>query len=501
MSTREGPSPSGSKVRGARAREDAVSNGQPAGTEEERRGAPEGDGTDLRKKLLEWRDGLVKLLIVGLPTLLVQQVYKLVADRFFAQPWQALWFLIPLAGAAWIAWQVLVRGRRELLLRGPLLVFFVAYVAVFSIASQSDLLDWRRDLVGPGASAPRSWLLPTRLGDWRYWVAAHGRAARPPDDLLVITTKPPPNLAAGRQQILKLVALAMASGARGIAFDFHLRPEPSPLDQVLCATITAARERGVPTIFGYRLVKGAAKRWRPMPLAPALEACLPEQDRGHVMVVRDLDHRVRLVPLRLGLGDRPPLALRVAAVLEGVPVGKLDVPDNGYLQPVPPRMEHPILEYDQMEGMDPAELQAEVRGLFLLVGEDSEAESFHVPGGQRLGVLIHADAVDALRTGTDLRQSPSWLTLGLILLMCYLVTALAATGAPAAKLVRPGLWASLILVGGSALAVWAVRLWVDVVYGLVALWLLVTLLIILRRLHRLGQENAPDLLVQAATGR
>jgi CHASE2 domain-containing sensor protein len=453
-------------------------------------GRPPDDDGELRKKALLWRDDLLKLLVAGLPTLLLQQLYKLVADRLFTQPWQALWFVVPLAGVGWVAWQVVVRHRRNLLLRGPMLAFFGVYVALFTIAAQSHLLDWRRDLVGGGAQPPASWLVPARLGDWRYALAAHDGGPEPPDDLLVVTTEPAASLAAGRQRILKLIAVAAASGAKGIAFDFHLQQAASPLDPVLCTEIEKVRSQGMPVIFGLRLHRGETGRWEPLPLAPDLAACLPADALGHVMVLRDLDHDVRLVPLHLGLGGRPALSLRVAALLQGVAAEKLDQPYDGYLQPLPPRREHPILTYRRMEVMRSEELNSMLRGLFILVGEDSPSENFATPSGPRLGVLIHADAIDSLRAGAFFRRSPAWLTFGVIFALCYVVTALAASGAAARTLLRTGLAASVGLVAASAAAAWAARLWVDVVYALVALWLLLALLLVQRGLRGLGARPA-----------
>lgn len=429
------------------------------------------------KKLSGWRDDLLKLVVLGVPTLLIQGVYALIAKRFFEQPWQALWFVVPLAATGWIAWQILLRKRRELALRGSLLVFFVAYVTTFSIAAQSDLLEWRRDLVAGDDTAPRSWLLPTHYGDWRYRLARRGKRS---GELLIVTVPPAANLAAGRLQILKLIALAGKFGARGIAFDFHLRPETSDFDERICGAVADA---SLPIVFGHHLVRSASGRWRPAPIPSGFETCLPEDARAHVMVLRDVDGMVRFVPLRLEGGDRFALSERVAALLAGPESEAMKLPHDGYLQPLPPAEGHPRLAYEELEALGDAEARVEFRGSFLLVGEDSDAEQFATPLGERLGVEIHADALHSLRQGAGFRRFPPWLTFGVILVFCYLETTLAASGAPAGKLLRVALLSSIALGVAAAVAAWE-RLWIDVVYGLVALWLLVPVLLVLRRLRR-----------------
>lgn len=447
---------------------------------------------ELRDKLKDWRADLVKLLVVGLPTLLVQRSYGWVADRLFDQPWHALWFVLPLAGAGWIGWRIVVRRERRLLLRGPLLVFFGAYVAAFSIAAQSDLLDWRRNLVDTGHSAPPSWILPARFGDWRYWLDRPGPGADVPEELVVVTVQRPADRISGRQQILKLLALASRHEARGIAFDFHLEVEPTRLDPVLCAHVERAE---MPVVFGFRMEEGASGRWRPRPLAPALDECLQDDQRGHVMVLRDADRRVRLLPLRFGLAGRVPLSFQVAARLEDTTPDELieraDASGDGFFQPRPPPRDHPRLAYHELEEMGSATLGSELGGVFLLVGEDSPAERFETPRGERLGVQIHADAVRSLRTGTFFRRVPPWLAFGLIFVLCYAVTALAAAGAPAGRLVKLALAASLVVLAGAALAAWAADVWVDAVYALVAVWLLLALLLPLRRLTG-SSAKAPE---------
>src|SRR5436305_7516111 len=92
--------------------------------------APEAAGSGMLGKLGE---KLLELLALGLPTVVIEGFYKALADPFLSQPWQALWIIAPLAAVAWIAWQAARRHADLKLLRGPVLVFFVAYVAIFSL--------------------------------------------------------------------------------------------------------------------------------------------------------------------------------------------------------------------------------------------------------------------------------------------------------------------------------------------------------------------------------
>lgn len=131
-----------------------------------------------------------------------------------------------------------------------------------------------------------------------------------------------------------------------------------------------------------------------------------------------------------------------------------------FLFPVPG---FPVLEYEKLASLPSGELEV-LKGRFLLVGERSRPETFHTPFGDRLGVEVHAAAIEALVTGHWITRPPWWSGLLILVVACYLLVVLAADGASVLKLVAVALGISAFVVAGAALTVRLWYVWLDVVY-------------------------------------
>jgi hypothetical protein len=425
---------------------------------------------------------LAKLLILGLPTLLIQGVFKLLADRFFTQPWQAVWIVGPLVAAAWMAWQA-AKGRPEFRLRAPFVLFFIAYVSAFSIASATSLLDWSRHIVVFDKPVSRSWLAPVRAGDWRY--AVMPPLATPRDMLVMYLDKPAPGttLEQRRYEFISLIGVASAHRAKGVAFDVYLAGE-SLVDRVLCDAVRGAK---IPVAFG-RPFRADGTLGQP-----------PESLRDcgirwvHLGAIADHDGRIRSIPLFYGERDgTPALALESAAAMGTKRAAEIARPRNDILSLArwaddrPPR----AFSYARLTESDLSELFEQ----FVVVGEDSrgpgpERDRFPTPFGELPGVEIHTAAIQSLRTGEFVERAPWPVGFGCILVVCYLLTALAARGASVRLLLVICGGASLLVVASSAAAASHARLWVDVVYPLTATWLLLPFALAMRRVKAVRPET------------
>lgn len=407
-------------------------------------------GAALRRE--QWR-----LLLTSVPVLLAAYFVVGALGSFAERPWAAALLLLPVLVVVVVLGRPLVREQR-LLLGGGFLWFFVAYCLLFSIAAGTRVLEGRRVVLsGFEAETPSNVLGLNRLGDWHYLVA---RPAPPAPDLLVITLPSFEGVGAveARRAQAALIGQAVEHQARGIAFDYYFA-DSSDADRILCFWIQRAESAGVPVIYGYRVQdpEGVARR---EPLPAVLRDCLRTERLGALTGVLEADLRVRMVPTS-HLGD-PALrsfSFRVAELLSrGV-----SLPDPGLVQFVTPAGGITVLRDSTGEPQ-----AGHMRDRFVIVGSHREGDVHDTPFGRLEGVLIHAFAAHALRTGTFIHRVDVRWILPVIFLLCYLLTLLQARGGG----LRPLLAGSgLILVGiitSAALAMRAGRVWIDASYPILA---------------------------------
>lgn len=431
-----------------------------------------------RSRLGRYRENILDKLLPGVPIALAAKLVDWIAGGILRQPWQAVWFLIPLAVAAWIAARA-AKGQTGFRLTRSYLTFLSAYVLFFFTASATDFLDWSRELTVFRQQAPKSWFAPPAAGDWRYKLVRKKEA--PP--LALVTMDPAQPGADARYDLVRLITIASRAGASGIALDFYFE-EKSDIDPLLCNAIQTS---GIPVLAGYsfRRIDGQTV---PTTMPESLQSCIPAGNQGHLAGFLDVDGVARFVPLFFENNERlPVLSLQVARLMTSESKRQLETPGRGLLRYVEPAGGFTEVSYRNL--FERPELRGLLKGRFVLAGENSEKETFPTPLGRKLGVRIHAEAAHCLINNGFIRETPWWLSLLFILVFIYWLASLAAQGASLSKLVRFCLFVSLGIFGVAALMIAAGPWWFPVVYPLAALWLLLPLLLGFRKLPVAGAAS------------
>jgi len=136
-----------------------------------------------------------------------------------------------------------------------------------------------------------------------------------------------------------------------------------------------------------------------------------------------------------------------------------------------------------------------LKDLFLLVGERSTSDRFRTPGkdgtagkdkatGEAMtaGVVIHAYAANSLYSKRYFTRPPAWFSGFMMIAVCGVLALLALQGAGLRQLLIVAAIESLAVVAVAIVAAKFLFVWLDVIYALVALWLLVPLLLAYFRL-------------------
>lgn len=416
------------------------------------------------------RKNLIRLGLLALPGALITLGTGKLVGMFAAQPCQALWILVPLAVLNWIFWQV-TKGRKEFKLGGLFLAFLLTYVVIFSVATGSELLVWRRTLIGYGESVPRNWLSLGWMGDWRYWIVRK-KPATP--GLTIVTMKPPETVLAGRLDISNLIKLAADNDATGIALDFHFK-KGTALDGRLCEEIEKAQEKRVKKVLVSYNVSDTAGEPRREPIADSLEECLPlESHQGYPAGYTESDGVIRMIPLyfRGGLPELEAFSLKTARLFGN----EIRSPENGLLQFIKPKKDFEPVTYDDLKNNPDL-----VRDQVVLVGEKSDKDTFSTPFGEESGVVIQAYAVHSLLQNHFIKRTTFWPNYLMIFVFCYLITVRVKQGDSVRKLILMNSLISCVIFAISALAIYISLVWIDIIYSLLALWLLLPLLLVLRK--------------------
>lgn len=434
-----------------------------------------------------WKE-ILKHICLSPLVFLINMVCNWLFGPLFTQPWQFVWIVCPLILTAVFAlWAA--RKHKKIVLSGGFLIFLGAYILIFSIASSSDILVWNRNLTVFEQKVPRNWLVPASWGDWRYRIVPRKRFF--PRDLIVVTMKE----AGGRQlnelrlEIAKLITTAANYGARGIAFDFYFTDE-SAIDSIIRSEVEKAKKTKV--IIGYTLQRINGEI-RPLPTAKSIEVCLPAEQQGHLVGLVESDHTVRLIPLYFrGMENRPALSLKVVQSFTDSTERKLKIPSSKLLRFIEPKDSIPQVSYDELaEDQTKCEL---MRDSWVLIGEKSDAETFTTPFGHIPGVFIHAYAIHSLRHEHFLQRTPWWSGLFVILISCYVIFLLASQNVRTIWIICTAALLSFLIIGASILVLLVWLFWLDLIYALVAIWLLVIMLLLLKKfLHPVSSgSSSPD---------
>ena len=277
-----------------------------------------------KKRFSDYKEDLLKAVLLTVPLALLAKLNEQVSARILSQPWQAIWFLVPIAIVAALLRQRAIR-QHALHPDRRMLLFLGAYLLLFTVASQSGVLDVSRELSAFGAPASRRWLTPVSWGDWRYRLVPR-KPER--DQLIVVLLRSGADRSTidGRKEIVDLIALASQQQARGVALDVYFN-EPSAIDPLLCQVVTnAARTMPVFVGYGFEIQDGRVVE---LGVPPTLGPCLPPERLAHLAGFLDFDLVSRLTPLFFrGDTTRPALGLAVARALAATP-SSLPLPPSG----------------------------------------------------------------------------------------------------------------------------------------------------------------------------
>ena len=436
-----------------------------------------------------WRDRLVDTAILTVPTAVITQSTSWVQGKFFAQPWQILWVALPLTAVAVVAWKLLRRpeARRISL---SFAVFLAAFASVFAVASASDLLVWKRVPLADIEGMSRNWLLPVRLGDWRYWVAPK---LAPNAKLTVILLDHQAGATPAKLRVrdAQVIQAAIAQHAKGVFFDVSY-PGHAATDAIFCSAVRAASAKGLKVVTAFQLRQSqASKLYAPVPAADAEhtpECLLPnesgDRSRGHSMVFADVDGIVRTVPLKWDAAiDHVPLSVRIAQCIQSsCGDQKFELPDTKLLHFLPTSEDPPTIlgdaAFSQELGMADV-----LSGRYLLVGERSERDTFATATNENTpGTMIHAYAANALLSKHYITRPPAWFSAFIVIAACCLLALLGSQNAKPRTLLLAAAGTTVVVIILAAAAMALFRVWVDVIYAVVAVWLLVPALIAYQKL-------------------
>jgi CHASE2 domain-containing sensor protein len=417
------------------------------------------------------REKLLDALILGVPLTAIAKLNDAVSGRLFSDPWKAIWFLVPIGVAAWMlhARIVAFEGAR---LNRRVFLFLGTYILVFVVADRSAILDIRRDVTAFGTPASERWLTPVSWGDWRYKIVD-----KKPDreEVIVVLLPPAATLTDGRKQIVDLIALSAAAGARGVALDMYFE-EPSPLDGLLCHVITATPEKFHVFIgFGFERTGGGITEISP---PDTLTGCMTSDRERHLAGVLDFDLVTRSTPMFFRNDqDRPALSLAVARALpEGASVR---VPPDGLVRFIAPATDPQVVSLAALQG-DPS-ARRRLRNRFVIAGEESEQDSFNTPFGRKPGAVVHAYVVHSLRQRHYFERHSWWLGVAVLVVFCYWLTVWCVNGVRLRRLVALCAAATVGIIVIAIASVKAGPYWFDVVYPVTAIWLLLPIVVAMRR--------------------
>lgn len=398
----------------------------------------------------------LRILLAAVPLLIVTYfltgIVGLLSDRRLV----AMVVLLPIAAVVLALGLPLVRDRR-LVLGGGFLWFFAAYCVLFSFAAGTRLLEGERTVVaGFEHETATNVLGLSRFGDWHYLAAP-----RPPtpNDLLVIAL---PSFAGrsvdeARLAEMQLIAMAVDQKAKGVALDYDLS-DSSRLDRALCFRIRQAESASIPVVLGYIVDEANGVPVRRLP-APALAECVAVNRLGTLTGVRESDGRVRMVPTsHLGDTTLRSFSYRIASVIGG---GR-QIPAVGLAQFVAPK---PMIT--QLSGMPDSNTARLMRDRFVIVGSERLGDVHSTPYGPLPGVMIHAVAVNSLRSDRVIRRIDVAWVLPAVFLLCFILIVLQAHGGLRPLLIGAAV-ISLAIVLSAALAMRARLIWIDVSYPLLA---------------------------------
>ncbi|HEX6636135.1 MAG TPA: CHASE2 domain-containing protein, partial [Steroidobacteraceae bacterium] len=256
-------------------------------------------------------------------------------------------------------------------------------------------------------------------------------------------------------------------------------------DANLCTAVKQARAANVPVWAGYTNKNLGAATMAAKTESGVLP-CFDTANLGSLLGFADSDGRVRAVWLSWArMQDQPSFSVLGARILEASYGRKLaeSDPDEHVLRYLPPPQDIPV--YTEADIYDDPGL---LENRLVLIGLNVPEDRFHTPFGVQPGTRIQANAIHSLRVDARITRPDGIWSAFVVALLCYLIVVLAIDGLSTKHLLLVVAGMSLAVIAASALLMYAWRMWFEVIYALVAMWLLVPLLPVLRRLPAWRRE-------------
>ncbi len=427
-----------------------------------------------------WVEKFIEAAVLSVPLAFVAKLTDPLQAHFFDEPRAVPWIALPFGVAAWLSWRFLRPGQSAVL-NWRVVGFLAIYCSVFAVASASDLLVWRRmpQAYEGQTGSGRGWILPVTFGDWRYWVAPRS-SSRPNNPVVVLLDHPQGATSEWlRWQDRRIIEMARKGGALGVAFDVTFTG-PAEIDALFCKSVT---DSGFPVLSAYEFRKDEVLGLYAISPDTQQLPCLPLVNQGHAMGLAEADERVRTIPLFWSgvKGRQAPLSVRVAqCIYSQCASNDLPVPNDRLLRFLPPSAGTlTVIEPNKLDALErnPTVLQDR----FLLVGEGSGTDVFNTPFGRLPGTVVHAYAIDSLLASHYITRPPAWLSACVVFASCYILTLLAALQMSTRRLVIAAAGITIMVVAVAAAAMHFSAVWLDVIYAVVATWLLLPLLLGVRK--------------------
>jgi len=397
-----------------------------------------------------------------------------------------------LAVAPVIAWRLLRRSTAQRF-DWKFGVFLAGYAMLFAAASSSELLVWKRAPLAnardESSESGRFWLLP--------------KEELPPGMNIILLDYP--DVTGDSAKVMmrllegQIIDAAARGRARGVFFDVAFVGRTAA-DALLCKAVNDAVAAGVSivTAFSLQPFRDTGK-FVEKPEASELQTppCLLESEgrpvyRAHAMVFADGDGTVRSVPLKWEHAfGRIPLSLRIAQCVSAKSKYKPDrlcesagptIPEDSHLRFIPAATETRVIAGNDVV-REFFQLERPFTGQFLFVGANSPNDRFRSPGNSDTpGIMIHAAAVATLINGHSIQRPPIWFSAFIVIAACVVLALFASQGASLRVLLIVATVTTLLVFGLAALAIMTLRVWLDAIYAVVAVWLLLPLLLAYRKI-------------------
>lgn len=414
-----------------------------------------------------WHSEAPKALVFGVAGFFGNLVLTWLVAAVTEQPWQAVWFLGMIVLVTYVLWRLTVPGD------GPLprrfWAFFTTFVVFFSLAAGTNVLDFKRSLIG--IDEPGDWLGLVRLGDWRYAVARH---VDPVAGMALITLSDDETATERRANIRNAIAFASANGARAIGLDFHFSVANEFFDASICDLVTQSREEGRPVIGAYDFEVTQGGDIVPRRTVETLSPCFPPEHQGHAVAYLESDDRIRGIPTRFkGEVNRESFSYRIADAIDPT-VDERSYPELLFV--LPPRTPFQVFDVSDLRQDDDA-IATAISDKIVIIG-GGRLDTFDTPFvSERIsGALIHAYAVHSYLTDTYIARVGSSYSYLLAFGGCLILFMAAAAATSASRLIvlAAVLHCIALLIAAAAMVFGSV--WLPVIYPVAAFWLSVVLL-------------------------